>query len=988
MEQIIIHRGNTTIPIADRRTATGIKSAKQNWALSGEETVEITVESPFSQTYQIGDKIEVFGRVYKLNRLPKVKRTGMHEFQYDLEFEGVQYDLMRATYDVNISTTDNALQDISGDAYTGTIKDFMRILIANANRVFPGAWVLGDCPDTDVETRTFGESDNCLSVLQTLCNDNDVQFEITHASGVFTINIKKVGQILPDVFKFGKGRGLYSLTRDNVSSSNIITRLKVRGSSENITTKYRSDRLLLPDKTKSQSYLEDADAIAKYGIYEAAKIFDIKPTFTGKVTSITSLVEFVDTSIPFDLNAKDADGNILYLLNGQAATIHFNTGNLAGYEFEVSKYDHATKTFRIKKFTDSRDTTFPSEKSAAFQIKVGDEYKILGIALPESIISAAESKLLEEATKYFNQNKQPKVQYSLSVTKAYLEKVYGSNAGIVNVFTPGDYLQIQDDEIGVDKAVRIKSFTRNLLDEYDYKLTISDTVKANIITRVISELTDIEKVIQVNDLQNPARAKANWRTSRELLDMVFDAEGDYYTEKIKPLSIDTQLLSVGAKSMQFGLTNTVFQPNFNGNANSMRWQGGVLTHYTIIEDGVRSWAMADGSVTFSQNVPYYLYAKCPKADGATDGTFLFSTEQIKVEDDANYWHFLIGTVSSIEPDLGVRSLSLTYGFTMVNGRFIKTGRIESAGGTTYFDLDKGEIGGKINFLDGLVSGDIGVGNEKGINAGLSGVGNNEKDVRFFAGSTKSNKKNAPFRVLQDGTVVMTKATVEGIINAISGYIGGFKISQGQIGSGTQDEQDTANGLCLTNGFIRFRNANQRVLLGCLSSLGYPFNGLMELTGDFGTTLEIYRKLGRTDADGSLETMFKPCALFVSGNQWSVGKVAHFENGYVGEAYTNIIESMFMLTHKYHFTTCNSGYRGINLPTKTNIDKATDNVPVIFDIEVVCDRAMPNRLCLTSQTGAQLYNSNGDAMDKWDMERGDSCTLRYYNGGYMFVNSEN
>lgn len=34
---------------------------------------------------------------------------------------------------------------------------------------------------------------------------------------------------------------------------------------------------------------------------------------------------------------------------------------------------------------------------------------------------------------------------------------------------------------------------------------------------------------------------------------------------------------------------------------------------------------------------------------------------------------------------------------MINGRFIKTGRIESADGTTYFDLDNSEIGGRIVF---------------------------------------------------------------------------------------------------------------------------------------------------------------------------------------------------------------------------------------------------------------------------------------------------
>lgn len=120
-----------------------------------------------------------------------------------------------------------------------------------------------------------------------------------------------------------------------------------------------------------------------------------------------------------------------------------------------------------------------------------------------------------------------------------------------------------------------------------------------------------------------------------------------------------------------------------------------MTHYTINEETAVSWVMADGSITLSKNQAYFLYAKCAKNGDA--GTFIFSTSQIKVEQDANYYHFLIGTISSIDPELKVRSLSLTYGFSMINGRFIKTGRIESADGTTYFDLDNSEIGGRIVF---------------------------------------------------------------------------------------------------------------------------------------------------------------------------------------------------------------------------------------------------------------------------------------------------
>lgn len=1342
---IIITKPNgSRVSMESRATATAITAAKQTWALNAEDTIAITVVSPFPQSYGIGDVITVFGRDYRLNRLPKVSKTGMQEYQYDLEFEGIQYDLMRVTYDVNINTTNNQLQDIQGDSLTGDLKRFMEVLISNANRVFPGKWALGVCPETDGDnTLTFSESDNCLSVLQTLCSEDKfgVEFEIERVNGVYVINIKKtIGQTLPFVLEYGKGKGLYSISRENVSSSNIVTRLKVYGSTENITSKYRADRLCMFGKDKASSYIEKADAVAKYGIFEGRKNFDIKPTFTGKVSSVVDgdVLSFIDTSFPFDINAKNASGETLYLISGVSAKVHFNSGNLAGYEFEVHAYDHATHKFTLVKQTDDRGNVFPSETSPAFQIGKNDTYKVLDIAYSRDIEEAAEKKLAEEGNKYYDQNSQPKVQYSVSVTKVYIENKLALSDGITNVFAPGDYLPIKDDEIGVDKSIRIKSFTRNVLDPYDYSLTISDTqTKGDITTRVISDLVDIDKVLTINNLKDPAQARANWRSSREVLNMVFDPEtGGYYKDKITPESVDTMMLSVGAKSMQFGLINTVFEPNFNGNPNLFKWKGGVLTHYTIDPDKARSWVLADGTTALQQDVPYYIYAVCNRDNSA--GTMSISATQHKVEESPNVYFFLIGILGSIDADTKVRAISLTYGFTTINGRFIKTGRIESADGTTYFDLDQSEIGGRIvftqngqektleelgseameskdfinntlpgildeikaqldgqieqhfyqidpsplstapgseagvpnsgwtdantkenhlgdlyynttsgkvwryvkiswrpkpgyapgtfyvwqelqdselaqaiaianealelgkeknriftstpvtpydvgdlwvqgatgdimrcktaresgaftssdwekaskytddsalkNFINGdfanaidtmteqidgkietwfqtsdpasnwttnaekakhvgdmwynsstkllkcyrqtfrfvngmgtvvyiwqtiedkkaidaydaaskaqdtadgkrrvfvaqpyppydvgdlwvdgkelrrciterasgswntndwvvavyydntqttidggiVTSGTIQVaGDNKSILAGITGNGTTSDSIRFWAGASFENRKTAPFRVMQDGSVVMSKAQVEGVINAISGSIGGFRIQQGQIGYGGSDEQDTTNGLALFRDFLRFNNGKQRVLLGCMSSLGYPFNGFLSLTDKMGTTLELHHDNPST-SDANNEHWYHPKALGVYGNQYNIGKVAAFENGYIGQAYTDIIELWFGITQKYHFTANTTKYLNVKLPTLAQVNKQTNNVPTIFDIEIVCDRNMGNRIRVSPQSGCTLYNNDGKSISGLDMERGDSLTLRYYNGGWMVVNQQ-
>lgn len=1313
---IIITKPNgSRVPIESRRTATGITAAKQNWALNAEDTINITVVSPFPQSYGIGDTITVFGRDYKLNRLPKVKKTGMAEFQYDLEFEGIQYDLFRVTYDLTIDTTKNELQDIQGDTLTGDLKRFMDVLISNANRVFPGKWAVGICPETiGDKTLTFGESDNCLSVLQTLCSQDNfnVEFEIEKVDGIYTINLyENVGQTLPFTFEYGKNKGLYSMTRENVSSANIITRLKVFGSTENITSKYRADRLCMFGKDKSTSYIEKAEAVAKYGIFEGRKNFDIKPTFTGKVTAIVDgdVLSFIDETFPFDLNATDAAGQTLYLIAGVSAKVHFNTGNLAGYEFEVHAYDHATHKFTLVKLTDDRGDVFPSAISPAFQFGMNDTYKVLDIAYSKDIEEEAEKKLAEEGNKYYDQNSQPKVQYGVSVTKEYIEKYLAtSDAGIMNVFAPGDFLKVVDADLGIDKAIRIKSFVRNVLEPYDYTLTISDTqTNADITTRVISELVDIDKVLTINNLKDPTRARANWLSSREVLNMVFDPEtGGYYKDKITPESVDTLALSVGAKSMQFGLTNTVFQPNFGGNPNILKWQGGVLTHYTINPDAPRSWVIQDGQITLGAPIAFYIYAVCYR--GNNSGIIEVTTAQHKCEENPNVYFFLIGVLNSVDLTTNVRSIALTYGFTMINGRFIKTGRIESADGTTYFDLDNSEIGGRIVFtsngeqktlqelgaealeskdfinntlpgileeiqsqLDGQIeqffytydptlsnipasewtttalkeqhlgdlfyntdtgavfrfvkdgstykwqqlsdaevaealaiandalalarekrriftstpyppyevgdlwvqgsSGDImrcktsrasgsytssdwekaskytdntalnnfingsykdtitnittqidgkietwfqtsdpstawtttalkkahvgdmwyhttnkilkyysssyawvqvddakaiaayeaaskaqdtadgkrrvfvatptvpydvgdlwvdgkelrrcitrktstqsynvndwviavyydntkttidgGIvtsgtiqvaGDNNSILAGITGNGTVASSIRFWAGASFENRATAPFRVQQDGSVVMTKATVEGVINALSGYIGGFKVEAGKIGYGTSSEQDTTKGLALLKDFIRFNNGTQRVLLGCLNSLGYPYNGMMELTDIMGTTLELYHKLPST-SDEKYESWYYPKALYVNGNQMNVGKLAVFERGYIGTAYTDTIVSWIGITHKFLFTGTATSYIGVELPQKSVIDNLVNQNVVQFDLEIVCDRSMPNKLRIYSKDGAYIYDNNGNQISNGiDMAKGDVMRLRYYNGGWNLL----
>lgn len=708
MDQIIVtHVDGSTIKLQSKENGSQIIKATQNVQLLGNDTVDITVQSALKLNFYVGDKITIIGRDYTLNTPAREQKISEFHFVYDIQFEGLQYDLLRAAYSVNIDTTSNTIQDISGDSLTGDLKRFLDVLISNANRVFPGKWVLGTYPtNTETRTETFSDTDTCLTVLQSLCSEDkyNTEFKINIISGgVRQLNIGATGKTFTYTFQYGKGKGIFDLTREKMSSTNIITRLNVFGGSNNIiTSKYRASKLCLPNKTKAQSYLEDSTAIATYGIWEATKNFDdIFPSRVGTVSALGSNeLKFIDSSLDFDLNAKDGSGNSLYLIAGTTAKIHFNTGNLAGYEFELTAYDHATKQFTLIPLTDENGYVFPSPTTAAFKIAVGDKYVITDIYLPQSYITAAEAKLQTAGQAYLTKYSKPRVQYSLTIDKFFLKDIAGEDASS-NVIWIGDYIPILDTDIAVNATIRVSGFTRDLLDDYpNYQLTISDqTVNVTIITRVISDIKDLDNIVRINNLTDAGRARRNWLASQELLNMVFDTEGDYYSEKIKPLSIETTMLSVGAKSTQFGLIGTIFQPNYAGTKNRVVYTGGTLTHYAIVDSNgdPKVWNLTDGDITLGSDAAYYIYAKCSRT--GSGGSIVFSTNKIIVDSDGAFYHFLLGVINSVD-STNARALALTYGFTTINGRFIRTGRIQSPDGATYFDLDAGEFKGNFKFTSG------------------------------------------------------------------------------------------------------------------------------------------------------------------------------------------------------------------------------------------------------------------------------------------------
>lgn len=738
----IIKRNGETIQLNTNEPFCFVKEATLTSSLMGDDYISLKIVSSEWLSFAKGDKIVVGGNEYSIRATTTREIVSEGYYNYEPVFYGVMYDLMKTIYR---NCDKYGKSDKSTFDLTYTIKEFVQVLIYNLERDYPGVWKFDEdnCPETEAMTIQFSGV-NCLQALQTLCNSEqfNLEFQITQDKGIRTIHIGKFGKRInppsgADFFEWGKGNGLYNLKEQKIDDKAIITRLWVEGGTTNIRSDYRgyAERLQLPmqrmnqyDHTladgtivkansemigisdESKRYIENAELRDKIGSEENVKTYDnIYPKRTGKVTAVVAddICAFVDDTMDFDLNKKDDKGT-MYLVDGVSAKITFTSGRLAGQQFELNAkggYDDKTKTFKIIPFTDSRGLTIPSaETQDAYKIEVGNTYKITDIYLPEQYEKRAEEDLWYAGSDDFKDASQVKAQYALTFDRLYFLQSLRRDTE-TSVFEVGDYVPVKDTRFGIEKTMRIQKITRNLLLEHDYQITLADSTAISIQTQTVLTVIDHENVINNNRLRDLNKARRGWRTTEDLRNMVYDTDGYFDTENIKPNSIDTNMLNVGAKSQQFVLSGCVLKANFGGNPNMFVATAGILSHLTIDNDKIRSWQMNEASFELQSTGGYYLFAKCSKY--GENGVWYLTQEQLKFEptSDPNNYYFQVGIISRLYADDNFRDFQTTYGFTRINGNTITTGRIITSDGECYLDLDgnKFRIGDSTSSIDWNVS---------------------------------------------------------------------------------------------------------------------------------------------------------------------------------------------------------------------------------------------------------------------------------------------
>lgn len=446
----VIKKNGTELNLNSIKPLRQVTNAKLVQSVEGDDYIDITVKSVDVLNLSLGDKISFNGREYFINLNPRVTKTNTRNFQYDMRFEGVSYLLRRVilfNYDSQGRSTSSSF------SFTGNLRDFIDLIVNNTDDL--DLWSTGTVLNGHEVKTIFFDHQNALLALYMIAQEYETEFDITKSRDTYRINLRERGEIKSYVFEYGRGKGLYSLIREKVDNEDIITRLYAYGSNQNLPIGYRdySYNLRMP----VVDYIENQNLIDVYGYNEGVVVLDdIKPQFLGEVTSVgtqdNTSFRFTCDAMDFDLKERDLDGNTKYLIDGTTAKIHFNSGMLAGYQFEVHDYNHTTKEFIGIKTKDERELVMPND--TAFAINEEDKFVILDIRLPQAYVDNAEQRLLLEANKIFSKMSLNNIKYNLDIDPVYMRD---KTLGI------GDKTYVKDLQLDVNERIRIVKLEYDIL---------------------------------------------------------------------------------------------------------------------------------------------------------------------------------------------------------------------------------------------------------------------------------------------------------------------------------------------------------------------------------------------------------------------------------------------------------------------------------------------------------------------------------------------
>lgn len=664
-----------------------------------------------------GAYIEYQGERYTLWYPSDFKKEGTRVLDYTVTFGGNEEILKKYKYKL-LSDKPYKLKFVM----TATPGMFMELLVDNLN-LYDSGWTVGTVIEAPEKLLSFNH-ESCWAVLGRFAQEFDTELEIVGK----TVHLRKVEYFkdAPVALSYGKGNGfLPGVGRANQGDNLPVEILYVQGGERNIDySAYGSQTLLLPKsqeleyqgrryKTdKDGMYVTRADRLLSSHNEDSYDASDIYPSRVGTVSKTdtepgkdtdgneVTFYNFYDSSVPANLNFEDC------LIAGQTMTVIFQTGRLAGREFDV-KYVHDGRKFEIVS-SEQDGMTLPN---ASLYPEVGDKYAVFNISLPAAYVcdnatkTGASWDMFREAVRCLYEREERQFTFIGELDGIWAKKNW---LAIGAKLVPGGYVDFSDPQFQPDGIlIRITGVRDYINRPHSPELELSNTSVGGFLS---DELGKLESEEVVNDkrykeaLQFTKRRYRDAIEAQEMLEVAFDN----YSKGIDPIWVRTMSLLVGDESLQFRFVNSKTAPvtvmpdfRYDDNTGVFTAPALILQHMTLgISDIKEShkpseyqyWDM--GAYTSPYLGDYgklYLYAKCGKSGGK--GTFEMSGSPHKFEEDG-YYYFLTGLLGS-QFD-GARSFVTVYGFTEILPGRVTVDRIVSTDGNTYFILNKGDGSGEFH----------------------------------------------------------------------------------------------------------------------------------------------------------------------------------------------------------------------------------------------------------------------------------------------------
>ena len=489
-----------------------------------EVTLSVTVSEPLD--LRVGDYAHLEGSSYMINRTPDLVKASAVEFRYDLVLESPLYNLLDKIYISDV-------QGLSRFSLSGTLNDFVELLLMNINRDdFDPGWTWatdkGDHPVTVVTERKNLSFDNttCRDVLNRLADEFGMEYVVRDRTIAFYERVENATSL---VFEQGRGKGLYTLQRQNVDADNTVTRAYVYGSTENLPVGYRKGLVerLCPRERDSDKYIPYFENREEYPKLVEREVYfdDVKPSFTGSVDTIG------EDGLTLTCNAIDF--SLKEVVIGKEGRVNFLSGDLTGKAFSFTCDGGLVRTLKLIPQEDEMASAGDDGKrsmipNATWRVQVGDKFTFTGITLPEAYVRTAEALLAEKGRKWMRAHSSLRVKYNLDVDYRYVRE-----KGIV--FNPGDVVGIVVPGIETVQRLRLTSVKKQL---HTGKLTceVSNYLEVSLEDALTAKIQEVKSSIELDrsEVLNAVNATREWTTRNfgrladEMTDgeaIVWDADG-------------------------------------------------------------------------------------------------------------------------------------------------------------------------------------------------------------------------------------------------------------------------------------------------------------------------------------------------------------------------------------------------------------------------------------------------------------------------------